>query len=190
MILYVTRHGETDYNVQKRYTGSTDIPLNAKGLQQANNLAHYLSSEEFDVIVSSPLLRAKQTAEAIQKFHHVPIVFIKEFAEICVGVYEGLTREEIQAQYPKTWARLADGWTSLGSRPQDDAPEGGETPRQFDIRISVGIKKIKETYSENKVLLVCHAFVARLINRQLAGLSFEEMDTFILGNCEIVKYVL
>jgi len=190
MILYVTRHGETDYNLQKRYTGSTDIPLNANGLQQANNLADNLASVEIDVIVSSPLLRAKQTAEAIQKFRHVPIVFINEFAEINIGIYEGLTKEEVQAQYPETWARLAKKWASLGSRPHDDAPEGGETRSQFDVRIAAGLKKIKEAYSEKRVLLVCHAFAARLINRQLIMLTFAEMDTFILGNCEIVKYVV
>jgi len=183
MILYVTRHGETDYNVQKRYTGSTDIPLNANGLQQAKKLADSLSAVEFDMIISSPLLRAKQTAEVIHKLYNVPLVFINEFAEINIGVYEGLTREQAQAQYPDIWARL-------GSRPPDAAPTGGETHKQFDARIATGIEQIKTAYSENKVLLVCHAFSARVINRQLKGLSFEKMHEFILGNCEIVKYVL
>ena len=183
IIIYVTRHGETDYNVQKRYTGSTDIPLNANGLYQAEELANNLTSIDFDIIVSSPLLRAKQTAEVIHKRYDVPIVFIDEFAEINVGVYEGLTREEAQAQYPNLWAKL-------GSRPIDDAPTGAETHRQFDFRIAVGIAKIKSEYIKNNVLLVCHGFTARTINRQLTGLSFEDMHTFSLGNCEIVKYTV
>ena len=108
MILYVTRHGETDYNVQKRYTGSTDIPLNAKGIYQAEELANKLSDIKFDIIVSSPLLRAKQTAEIIQKSYDVPIDIINEFSEINVGVYEGLTREEAQMKYPEVWGKIAD----------------------------------------------------------------------------------
>lgn len=84
MILYVTRHGETDYNVQKRYTGSTDIPLNIKGMQQAEDLANKLAIIKFDIIISSPLLRAKQTAEIIHKLFNVPIVIMEEFSEINV----------------------------------------------------------------------------------------------------------
>jgi probable phosphoglycerate mutase len=181
--LYVTRHGETDYNVQKRYAGSTNIPLNANGLRQAEKLAHDLSSVKFDVIVSSPLLRARQTAETIQKLCDVPIIIINEFTEINMGVYEGLTREEAHAQYPDIWAKLS--FDRL-----DDAPTGGETYRQVDTRVSIGITKIKDKYSKSKVLLVCHAFTARIINRQLSGLSFEDMHTFMLGNCEIAEYTL
>ena len=136
MIVYVTRHGETDYNLQGRYTGSTDIPLNKNGLLQAQELARKLASVEFDIIISSPLLRAKQTAEIIHKSSNVPIIVIDEFAEINVGVYEGLTREEAQTQYPDIWARL-------GSRPPDDAPTGGETHKQVDVRIAAGIIKLK-----------------------------------------------
>jgi len=183
MIIYVTRHGETDYNVQKRYSGNIDVPLNANGLYQAKELTHKLASIEFDVIISSPLLRAKQTAEVIHKSFGVPMICMDDFKEINVGVYEGLTREEAQVQYPDLWARL-------GSRPPDDAPTGGETHRQVDTRIAVGIANLKAEYNKNKVLLVCHAFVARIINRQLMGLSFEDMHTFTLGNCEIVKYTV
>ena len=190
MILYVTRHGETDYNLQKRYTGSTDIPLNIKGIQQAENLANKLSAIKFDIIISSPLLRAKQTAEIIHRSCNVPIVIIDEFSEINVGVYEGLTREEAQTQYPEVWARLADFFKKSGSRPLDDAPTGGETVKQFDMRIATGLAKLKTEYSESRVLLVCHGFTARIINRQLRELSLKDMDTFILGNCEIVEYTV
>ena len=183
MTLYVTRHGETDYNVQKRYAGSTDIPLNANGLRQAEKLAQDLASVKLDVIISSPLLRAKQTAETVRRIWDVPLVVIDEFTEINMGVYEGLTREEAQAQYPNIWTRL-------GFRPSDDAPTDGETHMQVDARVSAGIAKIKDKYDKNKVLLVCHAFTARVINRQLSRLSFEDMHTFVLGNCEIAEYTL
>ena len=188
MMLYVTRHGETDFNVEIRYTGSTDIPLNSKGFSQAEELANKLSAIEFDVIISSPLLRARQTAEIISKSSGIPIVIINEFAEVSVGVYEGLTRDEVQQQYPEIWARLAEAWAKTGARPLDDAPTGGETLRQFDARIAAGLTKLKAEYAGRKVLLVCHGFTSRVINRQLTRLSFSEMDGFTLGNCEVVEY--
>jgi len=183
MDIYVTRHGETDYNVQKRYAGSTDIPLNDNGIYQARELANKLASTEFDIIITSPLLRAKQTAEIIHNSNGVPMIVIHEFAEINMGIYEGLTRDEARTQYPDIWARL-------GSRPSDDAPTGGETHRQFDARVANGIAKLKVNHSENRVFLVCHAFVARVINKQIKGLSFEDMHAFTLDNCDIVKYTL
>ena len=191
MTLYVARHGETDYNADKRYSGSTDVPLNAKGLCQAEELAKKISAIKFDLIVSSPLLRAKQTAEIIQKtIFNVPIVIINEFSEMSAGVYEGLTQEEAQAKYPDVWARLGELREKLGSRPLDDAPTGGETLKQFDARIAAGLAKLKTEYADKKILLVCHAFAARVINRQLYGLSFKDMEAFALGNCEFVEYKL
>ena len=113
-----------------------------------------------------------------------------EFSEINVGVYEGLTREEAQTQYPEVWERMADFFRASGSRPLDDAPTGGETVTQFDRRVAAGLAKLRAEYSESRVLLVCHGFTARAINRQLRELPFEEMDIFVLANCEIVEYIV
>lgn len=182
MILYVVRHGETQFNVEKRYAGQTDVPLNERGIEQAKALAKKLVGEPFDVIVTSSLLRARMTAEEVAEYHkEIPFVVMDEFREVCVGVYEGLTREEVQERYPELWARNC-------TRQLDDAPTGGETTRQVGIRVAKGLEILKKKYPEKRVLLVCHGFVSRVINRQLRGLSFEEMHGFSLGNCEVVKY--
>ena len=182
MILYVVRHGETQFNVEKRYAGQTDVPLNERGIEQAKELAKKLEGESFDVIVNSSLLRARMTAEEVAEYHkEIPFVVMDEFREVCVGVYEGLTREEVRERYPELWARNC-------TRQLDDAPTGGETTRQCDERVAKGIAILKEHYPDKKVLLVCHGFVSRVINRQLRELSFEEMHGFSMGNCEVVKY--
>lgn len=182
MVLYVVRHGETQFNVEKRYAGQTDVPLNERGIEQAKELAMKLAEEPFDIIVTSSLLRARMTAEQIAEYHReIPFVVMETFREVCVGVYEGLTREEVQERYPELWARKC-------TRQLDDAPTGGETTRQCDARVAGGLATLKENYPEKNVLLVCHGFVSRVINRQLKGLSFEEMHEFSLGNCEVVKY--
>ena len=182
MILYVVRHGETQFNVEKRYAGQTDVPLNERGIEQAKELAEKLAKESFDVIVTSPLQRARATAEQICVYHKdVPLMVMEEFREVCVGVYEGLTGAEAQEKYPELWARKC-------TRQLDDAPTGGETTRQVDSRVAKGLAILKDKYPEKRVLLVCHGFVSRVINRQLRGLSFEEMHEFSLGNCEVVEY--
>ena len=184
MILYVVRHGETQFNVERRYAGQTDVPLNERGIEQAKELVRKLEGEPFDIIVTSSLLRARMTAEQVAEYHkEIPFVVMEEFREVCVGVYEGLTREEVQVRYPELWVRNC-------TRQVDDAPTGGETTRQVDSRVAEGLAILKEKYPEKRVLLVCHGFVSRAINRQLKGLSFEEMHEFSLGNCEVVQYEL
>jgi len=183
LILYVPRHGETDYNAQGRYAGSTDVPLNDCGLNQAKELAQKLVSVHFDVIVASPLTRAKQTAEIVRGMSGIPIVFDARLAERNMGVYEGLTREEARERYPKTWAKL-------GAKSPDDAPEGGETIGQVDARVTAALERIETEYGDKSVLVVCHGFVSRIINRYFTGLSYDEMHAFTLENCGIVQYEL
>ncbi len=183
MELYVVRHGETEFNVQRRYAGSTDVPLSENGFKQAEELAGKLHSVSIDLIVTSHLLRARQTAEIVQKALAKPLVVIDQFAERNMGVYEGLTREEAQNKYPEMWLRL-------GARDIDDGPDEGETIRQCYQRVSSALISMKEKYPKSKILLVCHGFVARLINKYCMDLSFEEMNSFTLGNCEYVRYTL
>ena len=181
MILYIVRHGETDFNAQGRYCGSTDIPLNQKGIEQAKQLAYRLAEIDFDIIVTSPLMRARQTAEIISEFSNIPVIVSNEFKERSSGVYEGLTAEEIKEKYPDLWERRC-------TRQVDDAPTNGETIRQFDTRIVEALLKLEKEYSDKTVLLVTHGFVSRSINRHYKNLSYDEMHNFPLGNCEVVKY--
>ncbi|HNX13683.1 MAG TPA: histidine phosphatase family protein [Oscillospiraceae bacterium] len=184
MHLYVARHGETDNNVQGKYAGSSDVPLNQNGLQQAEALAQKLADIKFDVTVSSPLARARKTAETIlNRCPETPLVIIKIFAERSVGVFEGLTKEEAKNQYPELFNR----WCT---RQLDDAPTGGETIRQFEAGIISGLEELKTRFPDKTVLLVCHGFVSRMINKQLKGLSYEEMHGFTLNNCEVAEYEL
>jgi probable phosphoglycerate mutase len=104
-----------------------------------------------------------------------------EFAERDMGVYEGLTREEAAAQYPELWK-------SQCTIQLDGAPTGGETIRQVDDRVAIGLKRLKELCPGGSVLLVCHGFVARIIYRQVHKLSFEEIRSYFLDNCAIAEY--
>lgn len=183
MVLYVTRHGETDYNLQGRYTGCTDIPLNETGISQAKRLGSMLSDIKFDAVVCSPMLRTRQTASIICESLGMNYIIYRQFFERNVGVYEGLTKEEIRQRYPDLWARRCT------SQP-DDAPPGGETIRQACARIDAGIEQLKQDFPDKTVLLICHGFTSRAVNRHCKNLTFEEMSSFSLNSCELIKYVI
>ncbi|NLO47556.1 MAG: histidine phosphatase family protein [Clostridiales bacterium] len=179
--LTVVRHGETEYNAQDRYAGSLDADLNQNGIRQAEQLGRDLSRKRFDVVVSSPLKRAVKTAEMINAALHLPVILLDSFSERNMGVYEGLTREEARILYPDIWMKNI-------SRNPDEAPDGGETIRQFDQRVALGLNKLTADYPDKCVLLVCHGLTARVINRRIKGLSFADMHTFTLANCGIAEY--
>jgi len=183
MILYVTRHGETDYNVAGRYAGSTDVSLNEAGFAQAKELAKQLMGIRFDAVISSSMLRARQTADIVCASLNMQYKACEQFVERNIGVFEGLTRDEARKKYPELWNRQCT------SKP-DDAPYGGETLRQACGRIDSGVLQLRQKYEGKTVLLICHAFVARAVNRYCRNLSYDEMSSFILNNCGIVKYGL
>ena len=98
MTLYLVRHGKTEYNIVKRYTGSTDVGLSDEGMLQAEKTAELLKDIHFDLIVSSPLLRAKITAETIAKYHKdTPMIFMDGFKERCFGDFEGKTADMLES---------------------------------------------------------------------------------------------
>ena len=90
MELYLIRHGETDYNKERKIQGSCDIPLNEYGRELARETAEGLKDIPFDVIFTSPLCRARETAEWIARGRQIPVYEDKRLQEICFGEYEGL----------------------------------------------------------------------------------------------------
>ena len=181
MILYVVRHGESEANLHGKYSGHYDTPLTPKGLEQAKQLTEKLSEINFKIIISSSLIRARQTAQNINNVFNVPLIVSDEFKERNMGVYEGLTQNEIIEKFPDLWERKC-------TRQWNDAPTNGETYQQFDERITKALLNLEKEYPEKSVLLVTHGFVSRVINRYYKSLSFDEMHGFDLGNCEIVEY--
>ncbi|HJY67123.1 MAG TPA: histidine phosphatase family protein, partial [Streptosporangiaceae bacterium] len=113
------RHGQTPMSVQKRYAGRTDAPLTEVGVQQAAAAAKRLASAGLGVIVTSPLLRTVQTAQAVAAVTGAAVVTDDGFRETDFGAWEGLTFAEVRERWPaEITAWLAD---------PDVAPPGGES---------------------------------------------------------------
>jgi broad specificity phosphatase PhoE len=96
---YFLRHGQTDWNVEGRFQGHTDIPLNKLGLAQAHEAARLLASRRIDLTVASPLIRARKTAEIVAERLGMPVVFDDELKERHFGAFEGLIVNHVKAQF-------------------------------------------------------------------------------------------
>lgn len=97
----IFRHGETDWNMERRCMGKTDIPLNDAGRMQAKKLAGRLASEHIDVFYSSPLSRALETTQIIAESHGREIYILPELAEMNLGQFEGKTKKERIVLFPE-----------------------------------------------------------------------------------------
>lgn len=122
---YFIRHGQTDWNHRRVCMGSQDIPLNATGEAQALEIVHVLKNEPIKQILTSPLIRAKKTAEIINNILKLEIVVVDEFAECAFGEYEGK---------PYSENTLKD-WT------KGELYSGSEHIKDFEARISNGLLK-------------------------------------------------
>jgi len=128
---YIFRHGETDYNKERRWQGcGLDPFLNDTGVQQAEELAGLLQDKELQVIYASPLKRALQTAEIVNKKLGLPIEIIPDLREGCFGEAEGMLKSEIALKYPDIFEAWYNGIDDL-----DVGFPGGETKRQMQTRM-------------------------------------------------------
>lgn len=181
MELLVIRHGETQYNAENRYLGALDPALTARGLSQAAALCAVLP-ERVDAILSSPLRRARQTAEVIGAERRLTPVVVESFRERNVGVFEGLTQEEAKLRHPELWSRnITRQWNA--------APPGGETITEVVQRVASGLDALWHEYRGKAVVLVAHGFVAKTI-RALCGAGFDGFFDWQLPNGQCLTVTL
>lgn len=164
-IVCLVRHGETDWNAQGKIQGKTDIPLNGDGVQQAAQCGAYLSDSNWDLIITSPLKRARRTAEIINETLALPLIEMEEFAEKHFGDAEGLTYEERALTFP------------------DRYYPNQEDNELFAERLATGLKIINDRYKEQRVLLVSHGGVINAILGELSDGEIGSGKTRLLNAC-------
>lgn len=153
--IIMVRHGESETNVRKVFTGQLDAPLTDAGRQQANLMAQYLDKFRVDKIYASSLERAVETAQAIAMRQNCPMKTCDELREINSGLWQGLTFTEIAEKYPQTYV----GWKeNIGLA----TPDGGETCKQLYARVTRFLENVL-TESEETICLVCHATPIRMM---------------------------
>lgn len=173
--LIVLRHGQTTWNESGRIQGSSDVDLNAAGLAQAKRAAVPLASLQPDMIVSSDLARALDTAQAVADLTGQEVRVDKRLRERAYGPWEGLTREEVQAAYPEEFA----AWDAR--KPYE--LEGVETPTDVAAR---GGEALSDYASQpgDTVLLVSHGGLSRTAVGAFLGWNFAQTGTVRgMDNC-------
>jgi probable phosphoglycerate mutase len=149
-ILYLVRHGETAWNVEGRWQGHADVPLSTRGQQQARLVAEHLAAQNvtFDVIYSSDLSRAYQTAWEIGSAVRVAVQLLPSLREIDLGSWSGLTRSEVRARFPVEYALMEQG---------QDIPRGeAETEAALFKRVTETIEAMIAQHSGETLCLVTH----------------------------------
>ncbi|MEW5947451.1 MAG: histidine phosphatase family protein, partial [bacterium] len=121
--VYLTRHGETSWNLEQRLQGVSDIPLTPRGERQAELLARRLDGTSIAAVFSSDLQRATRTAEIINETINAPFFPVPELRERNWGCLEGLTWSDIESRYPDYAGKIRSG-------DMDFAPDGGESKNQ------------------------------------------------------------
>jgi probable phosphoglycerate mutase len=172
------RHGETDWNLKKMFQGHTDIPLNETGIEQARALSRRVKHWQPDVILSSDLTRAFQTASFCQLDWKAQLVKTPELREMNLGEVEGLHRDEVlRVVGPDMWAK----W--LGHRDQDEDFRfpGGESKREARSRILSFLQNYARAHPEHRRIAVStHGGVLKRVTHGLNGVPEEGVP---IPNC-------
>jgi ribonuclease H / adenosylcobalamin/alpha-ribazole phosphatase len=147
-VTVLLRHGQTPMSVQKRYAGRSDVPLTDVGVQQAAAAAKRLASAGLGVIVTSPLLRAAQTAQEVAAVTGAAVVTDEGFRETDFGAWEGRTFAEVRERWPaEVTAWLAD---------PEVAPPGGESFTDVSMRVTAALHRVLAAREGQTVLIVSH----------------------------------
>ena len=177
-MIYVTRHGQTDWNVQKKVMGRCDEPLNENGMLQATYTKNNLSNIDIDLIICSPLLRTKQTADVINKDRNLPIIYDERVIERDFGEFEGLQTNEFD--FNGYW----DYYKNLQF-------EKAENIQAFFDRIYKFLNDIVDCYKDKNILIVTHGGVSIPIScyfeENIPNGSLVEAG-LVLNNCEVKSY--
>lgn len=192
MNLYVTRHGETQWNAEDKVCGRTDLDLTEKGRKQAQALGEKLAEIPIDAIFVSPLKRAQETCriaesirndllnirarEAGKKIYarRPPVYTEPRIIEQCYGIYEGKSRFD-------------EGFLNNKKMFAYRYPEG-ESQMQTAFRVYGFLEDLKKKYATKNVLVVCHGGICRIIHTYFNDITNDEFFGYGMENCEIKQY--
>ena len=180
--LMLVRHGETEWNVQRRYQGQSDVPLSEIGNQQAESIAGRLAGQEIGAIYASDLKRAWQTAQVIAAQIGLDVISEPRLRELKFGILEGLTFEEAEEKYPEMITAWLDDF--------NNTPERAETIDMFNARIVSLLDDLKVKHDEQVVLLVGHGGSLSEILRAVLGLSLEKRWYIQMENASLSEVLI
>jgi len=171
----VVRHGQTEWNVEARIQGQGDSRLTAEGRAQARAIAARLAAQPFDVLVSSDLGRAAETARAIAERCGKPIALDARLRERHFGVGEGMTYEEVDRAYPGAFARIRNV-------DPDFVIPGGESRRQFHARVVSAMDCLAQAHEGRTIVVVTHGGVLATFFRHVHSIPLDVAHPIAITN--------
>jgi probable phosphoglycerate mutase len=183
-MLYIMRHGKTDWNVRHKLQGRTDIPLNEEGRTMVEKSANEYKDVHFDICYCSPLIRAKETAQIVLKDRDIPIIEDKRLVEMSFGAYEGTENSfaipdcpiNILFQHPERYT------ASIGN---------AETFEELYHRTREFLNEIiyPQLQQGKDILIVGHGAMNSSIVCQVKNLPIEKFWSAGIENCKLMKLV-
>lgn len=181
MKLYVVRHGQTNWNIERRLQGTSEVPLNNAGIKQAQNLAETFKNIDVDFIFSSPLQRAYDTASFINQYKNLPIHIDARLIERGFGDFEGLDDVSISS-FDCNINKLLDYHLNYNLYHV-------EPIQNVFTRVSALLTDLKKLYPDKNILLATHGGVVQVIESILKNLPKEtDLQLLRLDNCEYRTY--
>ena len=174
----LVRHGETEWNAERRIQGQIDIGLNETGRRQAVAAGRWLKGAALVALYSSDLKRAWTTAQAIGGEIGLVPAAVPEMRERLYGVFEGLTYDEAKAHHPV-------GYAAFEGRNADYDFENGESLKAMFARVTGKLQGIAAAHPGQNVAVVLHGGVLDVINRFVRGNSLEMPRDFLIPNAGI-----
>lgn len=176
--LYLIRHGETEWNIQNRYQGNTDIPLSFVGKMQAQAIANRMKNFEIDAIYSSDLSRAYDTAQYIAKEKNIDVQIIPQLKEINFGEWEGFTISELEKIY-------GDDYKRFFLEPHKYPFPGEGTMEAVQMRIKKALDRITSYNENSKIMIVSHGGILKVLIMSLLNIDLSFYKSFWLGNTSL-----
>ena len=180
--IILIRHGETEWNAAEMFRGRADVPLSGAGLKQARLLGEYLRGEKIDVIYSSPLRRAVETAEAVAGYHGLTVNIVDNLNDFDFSSWQGLTLEEVKEKYGEIYQDWLD-------TPEQMKIPGGESLEDVKNRALPFVQDAVMRCGEGKIALVSHRAVHKVLICALLRLDNSSFWSFKLDTGGITRFV-
>lgn len=179
----IVRHGETIWNTEKRIQGHLNSKLTENGILQAELVANALAKREFDVLISSDLERAADTAKIINTKLCLPHKYNSKLRERSFGILEGKTFAEIEKQHP-------EAYTSYKTRNPESVIQGGESINQLFNRVTSEIEDIARKFCNKKILIVSHGLVLEMMLYKTFNIELDKPRNFSINNSSISSFYI
>jgi alpha-ribazole phosphatase len=178
--LVLARHGQTDWNLEGRYQGHNDPPLNATGRAQAGELAEQLAGRSFKAIYSSNLRRAYETASIIAERHGLAVQVDERLKEVDLGGWEGMLFSDIIAEYPAEWEQRQRD-------PAHSRPPGGESASELSIRVWAAVDEIARRHAPGPLLIVSHGLALAAVLCRAQNFPLTQIFDVAVGNAHPIE---